>query len=313
MLIRILFWICALSTLLGEQDAEAWGRRGHSLIAANAAYLVAKPDEQGQMLKSRSFDLGYFANVPDIVWKKPGTYQKEFYNHFMDFEIFDREIPAAELDAQLKLSRKEFEAKYPSVDKKAGRSFWRVREFVADLEEASAKLREPNLSVEERHARQAKWLTIAGTLGHYVGDLSQPLHCSENYDGEKTNQKGIHSFFEDTMVDALYPKIEWEAFEYAKKRWAKFHKENGKKTTLELLEALGRSSRNRVDALLLTDRKAGRENLEKAAKAHHQMLVERLGLGSLYLAEIWSRHMDWPVDNKRFYDFEPKPDYVDAD
>lgn len=45
-------------------------------------------------------------------------------------------------------------------------------------------------------------LFYAADLGHYIGDANVPLHCTENYDGQLTNQKGIHNFWE-TLVPAV--------------------------------------------------------------------------------------------------------------
>lgn len=45
-------------------------------------------------------------------------------------------------------------------------------------------------------------LFYAADLGHYVGDANVPLHTSVNYDGQLTNQKGLHSLWE-TMVPQL--------------------------------------------------------------------------------------------------------------
>ena len=43
---------------------------------------------------------------------------------------------------------------------------------------------------------------MAGVMAHYIGDLSQPLHDTKNYDGQLTGQPGIHAFFETTNIDA---------------------------------------------------------------------------------------------------------------
>ena len=43
-------------------------------------------------------------------------------------------------------------------------------------------------------------LEYAGAMSHYIGDLSQPLHVSENYDGQKTGNTGIHSWFETQNI-----------------------------------------------------------------------------------------------------------------
>lgn len=49
----------------------------------------------------------------------------------------------------------------------------------------------------------ATGLQMAGTMSHYIGDLSQPLHVSKNYDGQnETGNPGIHKFFESTNIEA---------------------------------------------------------------------------------------------------------------
>lgn len=46
-------------------------------------------------------------------------------------------------------------------------------------------------------------LFYASDLGHYISDANVPLHTTENYDGQLTNQKGIHSLWE-----SMIPEIE---------------------------------------------------------------------------------------------------------
>jgi|WetSurMetagenome_2_1015567.scaffolds.fasta_scaffold24896_3 hypothetical protein len=42
----------------------------------------------------------------------------------------------------------------------------------------------------------------ASDLGHYVGDAHQPLHVTRNYNGQFTNNYGIHSRYETSMLSA---------------------------------------------------------------------------------------------------------------
>jgi len=42
-------------------------------------------------------------------------------------------------------------------------------------------------------------LKISSDLGHYVGDLHVPLHTTSNYNGQKTNQHGIHALWESRL------------------------------------------------------------------------------------------------------------------
>ena len=48
---------------------------------------------------------------------------------------------------------------------------------------------------------------LSADLGHYVGDGHQPLHCTENYDGDATNQSGVHSRYETDLVGAYQTSI----------------------------------------------------------------------------------------------------------
>lgn len=41
----------------------------------------------------------------------------------------------------------------------------------------------------------------AADLGHYTGDGHNPLHITRNYNGQYTNQYGIHSRYETTMIN----------------------------------------------------------------------------------------------------------------
>jgi hypothetical protein len=55
-------------------------------------------------------------------------------------------------------------------------------------------------------SKDSKWiLKTAADLGHYVADAHVPLHTTHNYDGQYTNQKGIHSLWE-TRLPELYSK-----------------------------------------------------------------------------------------------------------
>jgi hypothetical protein len=44
-------------------------------------------------------------------------------------------------------------------------------------------------------------------LGHYVGDGHQPMHTMLNYNGQLTNQKGLHARYEIKMVDKYIEDI----------------------------------------------------------------------------------------------------------
>ncbi len=43
-------------------------------------------------------------------------------------------------------------------------------------------------------------------IGHYIGDAHVPLHTSSNHNGQRTNQKGIHGFWESRVPELLADK-----------------------------------------------------------------------------------------------------------
>ena len=52
-----------------------------------------------------------------------------------------------------------------------------------------------------------KVLIFAADLGHYVADGHQPFHTMLNYDGQLTDQKGIHGRYESEMVNRYIDQI----------------------------------------------------------------------------------------------------------
>ena len=52
-------------------------------------------------------------------------------------------------------------------------------------------------------------LDVSADLGHYIADAHVPLHTTENYNGQLTNQKGIHGFWESRL-----PELYAEDFDF---------------------------------------------------------------------------------------------------
>ena len=44
-------------------------------------------------------------------------------------------------------------------------------------------------------------LKYSADIGHYIGDAHVPLHTTENYNGQMTDQKGIHGLWESRLVE----------------------------------------------------------------------------------------------------------------
>jgi hypothetical protein len=155
-----------------------WGSATHHYIAQN--YSKHLPPAIDGL---RAYDATVDLHVTDPDTRRPTT-PGEAPRHFIDIDYYDEFIAHA-----MPHDRAVLEALYDAqtvLDK--GIVPWAVGEVVTTLS-------------QQFQAQQwsAAALTIAD-LCHYVGDATQPLHCTENYDGQMTGNSGIHSRYETSMM-----------------------------------------------------------------------------------------------------------------
>lgn len=306
---RLLLFFCLF---IFTAKATAWGKRGHEMVGSLAAQLLAKESSSGRFLTHHSFDMGFYNNAPDLVWKaNPEIYKKEFPQHYIDFEIFDRALKAKNDSSPWNPVRSEFFNKLPDIDKKAGFAPWRIQELALKLEKISKDLKNKSITKKDKHTLQEQWLVTAGILGHYVADLAQPLHVTENHDGQLSKQKGLHHWFEENIVDDLSPHLYDDVFKKARTQWSEFSAKHAKMSAFDLSLELARNSHQALPKVLELDKKLGRASESKVSGAYRDLVVERLSLGVLYLAQIWSQHLDWSYDGERFFNFVTAPPYIE--
>ncbi len=111
--------------------------------------------------------------------------------HFLDIDIYGPypfvELPHDYDDAVAKFG-------VETVTKR-GIATWRIAEYTQLLSEAM------------KSGDTQKIVQTAGALAHYVEDIHMPLHVVKNYNGQLTNQHGVHQRFEDDMVDTYAERI----------------------------------------------------------------------------------------------------------
>src|SRR6476646_11828920 len=62
-----------------------------------------------------------------------------------------------------------------------------------------------------KEKNQAKILKLSAEIGHYIADAHVPLHANSNHNGQYTDQKGIHAFWESRIPELLADKG-WDFF-----------------------------------------------------------------------------------------------------
>ncbi len=67
------------------------------------------------------------------------------------------------------------------------------------------------LTVAFKEKNFTKIMKNSAELGHYIADSHVPLHANTNHNGQYTNQKGIHGFWESRVPELLAEK-NWDFF-----------------------------------------------------------------------------------------------------
>ncbi len=62
---------------------------------------------------------------------------------------------------------------------------------------------------EEKNPKRI--LQLSADIGHYIGDAHVPLHTTENYNGQLTDQIGIHAFWESRLPE-LFAEEQYDFF-----------------------------------------------------------------------------------------------------
>ncbi len=57
--------------------------------------------------------------------------------------------------------------------------------------------------------KKGQILRCASDMGHYIGDAHVPLHTTQNYNGQLTNQLGIHAFWE-SRIPELFAEAQYD-------------------------------------------------------------------------------------------------------
>ena len=172
-------------TLLIGIHCFCWGFYGHQRINYYAVFLL--PPEMMVLFKPNIQFLTDHAVDPD---KRRYAVVEEAPRHYIDIDHYGTypypALPHKYEDAVSKFGVDSVIA-YGIVP-------WHIQIMQARLTNA---FKEKNT---------AKILKTAAELGHYIADSHVPLHASENHDGQLTNQKGIHGFWESRVPELLAEK-----------------------------------------------------------------------------------------------------------
>jgi len=163
----------------------SWGPVGHEPI--NRAAVLALPTPMRSFFYNHIDFITQESTVPDLrKFYQNDPWEKA--RHFIDLEHF---AAYDSLPATLAEAKKQYGEAFLQQN---GILNWYLQDRMDKLTKAF------------KDAKKTEILFLAADLGHYVGDAHMPLHTSANYDGQLSNQKGIHAFFESQLPEMFIEK-----------------------------------------------------------------------------------------------------------
>lgn len=174
--------VLVVLTATGAITLLSWGTWGHQHI--NHAAVFALPDEIRPFFYNHIDFITEESVVPDLR-KYTINDKAEFARHYINPESYSSQ-PLETLPQTMQ----EAKAMYPDSSlQKNGILPWYMQEMMEKLTAAF------------RDKKKTDILFLAADLGHYLGDAHMPLHTALNHDGQLTNQRGIHSFWESQLPE----------------------------------------------------------------------------------------------------------------
>lgn len=189
---KIIFAILIVA-LLAPRPASAWGFEAHKFIMARAIELLPAPMRPFYEA-NRVFVVEHVID-PDL-WRNVG-FGDEPPRHFVDLDAYGK-YPFDDLPREYGAAIEKFG---PETLARNGLLPWRTAEIVGRLRRAFEQPRS-NTSYTLDDAK-----FFSAVIGHYVADGHVPLHAVLNYDGQLTQQEGIHARFEADLFERYQKQL----------------------------------------------------------------------------------------------------------
>lgn len=316
---NIIFYVIFI-LLLSSSNTHAWGGRGHDSICEVAVHLVTE-SQLKDFLKGRGYMMGHLCNIPDIEWRSLDANMRNAGDptHYIDPEIIGAIPKTTPLNLKQiiiehtgKQNQFNKEKKIFNVTREMGSAWWRVDQFMRELallKASFATAQLPKNKSEEQdenftyNKATYKFITLAGVMGHYVGDLSQPLHNTSDYDGWAKGHGGLHQYYEADVVNEISGDLQSLILKEAQKiNTAPWLKGN----TLEKMQAFSQISFEELPKLYKLDpvtqksevktekgmslkTPAERKPTSVAVKSLQPMIIGQMARSAKLLAHLWDQ------------------------
>jgi len=179
-----------LLLLLLWGESYSWGFFGHRRINRYAVFLL--PPQLLAFYKPHIEYLEEHATDPD---KRRYAVKEEGPRHYMDLDHYASDLPDS------------MPRRWDKAVKRYGEDSLNAHGIVPWWIDVMYR----RLVAAFKSGEGARILRISAEIGHYLADAHVPLHASTNHNGQFTNQRGIHGFWESRLPELLADN-EWDFF-----------------------------------------------------------------------------------------------------
>jgi hypothetical protein len=162
-------------------NGHSWGFFGHRLINRMAVFTL--PEELLAFYKTNIEYITDHAPDPD---KRRYAVPEEACRHYIDLDHYEVLAPVDTVPVYWKDAVKMYSEDTLNA---YGIVPWYIN------------LMKFRLTTAFKERKVDEVLKLSADIGHYIADAHVPLHATENYNGQLTNQKGIHGFWESRLPE----------------------------------------------------------------------------------------------------------------
>jgi hypothetical protein len=186
--------VALLAASLVPAPASAWGFAGHRYIMSRAIDLL--PPDLKPFFEHYRNEIVIRVVDPDL-WRNVGW--EDDPNHFVNFGAKEfGAYPFTDLPREYGAALEKFGA---ATLKRDGLLPWREAEEFGNLRRGF-----------EGFTRNAAYaagdvVLFVAVASHYMQDAHQPLHASNNYDGQLTGNNGVHARFERDLIERFQSRL----------------------------------------------------------------------------------------------------------
>jgi hypothetical protein len=296
---------------VGASSAFAWGTKGHEMQARTA--IKALPAELPAFFRDAEEEMAFLISEPDR-WRtseQRALSETTGVNHTFKWELAPKPLPANRHLFLIELARsKTFDATKRDAVRDFGLGPYGIQEWAEMLTGAFRRWRAMEETTPAEIARkrmhEKSILFMGGVLGHWITDLSQPIHASihvhgwhpsvPNPHGYTGPDKDPHARFESQYVDRAIELADVSALVVGKPRlvgdW------------LREAETHIAATNSHVEQVYIWDKQAPWGSGREPAEAK-PFTAARLADGARMLRDVW--YTAWTRSGQPVPKFESRP------